>query len=734
MKILVAGNGGPGRENLLRTLRDNAALSVSDASGDDDTLWQFEKHSPDGILVFVGREPAEGWNLLQMLRIQAPARRLVALTAGSMAEARRRCAAIGVDACFERDGPPGSLLAQLASWMPPLPVNEPQRLLAVQRLHMLDTPSEAAFDTAARTAAYVADAPCSLISLIDADRQWFKARVGIRESEISRVGSFCAFTILGCDLLEVEQVFGDPRFEDIPLVRGETAIRSYAGVPLVLSSGEAVGTLCVMDRATRRLSAGQREALETLARGVVSELEARRRLVGLQEEAAVLRASDLRTMDLARNDLLTGLPNRAAMLERLKQALATAERDRSALALLLIDLDRFKAINETLGHAFGDAVLQRVALRLGSAVRASDVVARFSGDGFAVLLPGLTQFEYAERVAGKIVEALMEPFEHKGRTIEIGGSVGLAAFPRHAESESTLLRYADLALSHAKQAGGRRFATFEQSMDAEAFERMALECELRAGIEAGELELHYQPQIRLCDGAVSGFEALARWRHPRMGLLPPARFIRLAEDTGLIAPLGRFVLNEALRQVAEWHGQGLQVPSISVNVSPLQLSDNFASMLAALIATHGVDSRQVVIELTESALTADGPAVNGILEAIHEQGIGIAVDDFGVGYSSLALLRRLPITSLKIDRSFISELLSGPRDTAIVQAMLTMASSLGLQSVAEGVERYEQDVALRKLGCEHGQGYLYSQPMPAHLVGDWLREAEFGARFWSQGP
>ena len=386
-----------------------------------------------------------------------------------------------------------------------------------------------------------------------------------------------------------------------------------------------------------------------------------------------------------------------------------------------MDLDRFKWINDTLGHDVGDALLQEMAARLTGVIRDSDTVARLGGDEFAVILPALRRVEDAQVVADKIIAAVLRPISLKGHCIRVGCSVGLATYPQQGHTEEALLRHADLAMYEAKQAGGNRSQLIAEQMNDRAMERVTLESELRTAIEMGQFELYYQPQLRLDDQRLSGVEALVRWIHPRNGVMSPARFIPLAEETGLIRELGLRVLDLALAQMAAWRRQGLHVPRMAVNVSPVQLRAELIDEIAAALQRHDLAPECLEVELTESALTADGPAVNGLLQSLRGMGVSIAVDDFGVGYSSLTLLRRLPISALKIDRSFVAELTWNRHDLAIVEAILTMAHSLGLRTVAEGVEQADQNVALGVLGCQDAQDYLYGRPTDVDGITRWLQ-------------
>lgn len=721
MNIVLVEDSGLVVENLVAVLEHLPGIRViGQARGEDEAVALITEQRPDAVLLDLALSPGSGLNVLKRLRGGGLPVRVLVLTNQPADPYRQLCMDAGADGFFEKCSDLNELLALLASWMPPLPVNEPARLRALKRLQILDTPEEEVFSAIIRLTAAVVGAPMALISLVDARRQWFKARVGLDVCETSRTTAFCAHAIVRAELFEVEDARLDERFAANPLVRGEPGIRFYAGMPLVLPGGEAIGTLCVIDRVPRRLDATQRMAMEVLAHNVVTELELRQRIVELEAEVSRRLEAEARIMHLATRDPLTQLPNRAALMDRLHQGLKTAKRDHTQLAVMFLDLDRFKWINDTLGHDTGDKLLQTMASRLTQVLRESDTVARLGGDEFAIILPALHTVEEAERIAQKILATVLNPLDLHGHNVQVGCSIGMAIYPAQGDCEETLLRHADLSMYQAKELGGNQYQLFSERMNVRAVERMTLESELRAAIETGQLALHYQPQVRLADHALTGMEALVRWNHPRLGLLSPDRFIPLAEDTGLIWPLGLAVLDMAVAQIAAWVQQGLDVPRVAVNVSPAQLRDGLTEAVADTLARHGVAADRLELELTESALTADGPAVLGLLQSLRDMGLAIAVDDFGVGYSSLALLRRLPITTLKIDRSFVSELASNPQDVAIVEAVITMANSMGLRTVAEGVEEQAQNVALRVLGCDDAQGFLYSRPESASEIVPWI--------------
>ena len=721
MKIVVVEDSSLVLDNLIEILSSYPGLSViGHARGEEEAYALILSSTPDVVVLDLELSPGSGIKLLKRIRAAGLPTRVLVFTNQPADPYQKICLEAGADAYFEKSGDLNDLLLRLAQWMPPLPINEKLRLRALNRLDILDTPDEAVFSAIARLAAAVVEAPIALISLVDAERQWFKARIGLDIRETSRTVSFCAHALVNGELLEIEDASLDERFADNPVVRGEAGIRFYAGMPLVLPGGEVVGTLCVVDRVPRKLNATQRMTLEVLARNVVTELELRDRIRVLETEVALRHEAEIRIMHLATRDPLTGLPNRAALMDRLQHGLKTAKRDHTQLGVLFLDFDRFKWTNDTLGHDVGDALLQIIAERLTALLRESDTVARLGGDEFAILLPALHHADEAVQIAQKIITVIAQPMSLKGHSVQVGCSVGVAVYPLQGETEDTLLRHADLSMYHAKELGGNQYQVFSEQMNVRALERMTLESDLRVAIESGQLELYYQPQVSLIDQVLTGLEALVRWNHPRLGFLPPDRFIPLAEDSGLIWALGLEVLDQAVAQIAEWMRQGLQVPRVAVNVSPAQLRDGLLDAVEATLRKHDVPAAMLELELTESALTSDGPAVLGLLQSLRDMGVAIAVDDFGVGYSSLALLRRLPITTLKIDRSFVSELASNYQDIAIVEAVITMANSMGLRTVAEGVEEQAQDVALRVLGCNDVQGYLYSKPAAVAVATSWL--------------
>jgi diguanylate cyclase (GGDEF)-like protein len=417
-------------------------------------------------------------------------------------------------------------------------------------------------------------------------------------------------------------------------------------------------------------------------------------------------------------DALTDLPNRALLRDRLRQAINAARRDGTRVAVLLVDLDQFKDVNDTLGHQSGDRLLVELGHRLRDRMRASDTVARLGGDEFAILAPTVADAVAARTVAETARAELARPFALDGLQLEVGSSVGIALFPDHGEDEEDLIRHADVAMYLAKE---RRsgLELYAAESDHYSPERLALVAELRGAIEREELELAYQPKVALGDGTLRSVEALIRWPHPTRGLLMPDVFIPLAEHTGLIRPLTRFVLTAALRQCREWQAAGLDV-SVAVNLSARDLLDaDLPDQVAALLERFGVDGSKLELELTESTFLADPVRARALLVRLSELGVALAIDDFGSGYSSLGYLKQLPIDVLKIDKSFVMAMDGDADDAAIVRSTIGLARNLGLSVVAEGVETDRVWHELASLGCTLAQGYFVGRPMPAAELEAW---------------
>ena len=466
--------------------------------------------------------------------------------------------------------------------------------------------------------------------------------------------------------------------------------------------------------------------LEWLSIGVVTDKDGQpMRYVGVFNDITEMRRKDENIRHLAFHDPLTGLANRALLLDRLEHGIDLARRDRCRIGVIFIDLDRFKVINDSLGHDVGDELLRQIAGRLAGCLRESDTIARIGGDEFVVLIKDAGELSDYAALAEKVIAAVGEPLEVCGHAMQTGASVGIACYPEDGEEVVVLMKHADAAMYAAKAAGRGTYRFFQKAMTERAVHRLKLEMELRNAVASGDLELHYQPQVALAGGELCGVEALVRWRHPQLGLVPPSDFIPLAEETGLIGPLGDWVLAEACRQLALWQAQGLSVPRVAVNLSALQLQQgDLIERIVGLARRHGIAPTALEIELTESAVMANPEYISRVFARLRNLGVRIAIDDFGTGYSSLAYLRRLPIDTLKVDRSFVMNADRDAGDAQIVRTVIALAHSLHLEVVAEGVESEAQAAFLRSCGCATVQGFLYARPLPARAFEAWLRERE----------
>jgi diguanylate cyclase (GGDEF)-like protein/PAS domain S-box-containing protein len=431
-------------------------------------------------------------------------------------------------------------------------------------------------------------------------------------------------------------------------------------------------------------------------------------------DVSTARALSLRMSYLAQHDSLTDLPNRILLSDRLTEAIAMAHRYRRKLAVLYVDVDRFKHINDSLGHDIGDRLLQSVAARLHACVRSSDTVSRQGGDEFVVLLSEVTHVQHAGISAEKILLALRTPHRIDQHELRLTVSIGIASYPDDGMEAEVLMKNADFAMYHAKESGRNNYQFFQPEMNIRAVERQSLENGLRHAMERQEFVLHYQPKMNLETGAIIGVEALIRWRHPQRGLVPPAQFIPVAEECGLIVPIGRWVLREACRQARAWRDSGLMLMRVAINISAVELRDkDFVAGVRSILTDTGLEAHYVGLELTETCLLQDSKSTAAALQALKDLGVGLALDDFGTGHSSLSHLKRFPIDTLKIDQSFVRDITTDADDASIVSAVISLGKSLHMRVVAEGVETREQLVFLRDQGCAEAQGYYFSHPVVA---------------------
>jgi diguanylate cyclase (GGDEF)-like protein/PAS domain S-box-containing protein len=455
---------------------------------------------------------------------------------------------------------------------------------------------------------------------------------------------------------------------------------------------------------------------------------------GTVQDITESKRAEERIRHLAYYDGLTQLPNRHLFLENVTQALNQARRHDRVLGVLSMDLDQFKRINDTLGHSTGDRLLKEVAARLREGLRAHDTVAhgegelgiaRLGGDEFCILLNEIGQLHDAAKIARRIVESFTQPVVIDGNELFVTTSIGIALFPVDGEDAETLLKNADAAMYHAKSQGRNNYQFYGRAMNARALEKLAMESLLRKAIERSEFELHFQPKLDLRNGCIAGAEALIRWRHPELGMVPPGDFIPLAEESGLIVAIGEWVLEATCRQSLEWQRAGLPAVPIAVNISsPHFRHSGLLPTVARVLQESGLPARLLEVEVTESMLMADLKATLGTLHRLKDMGLRLSIDDFGTGYSSLAYLKRFPLDALKVDRSFVKDTPGAADDAAITSAIIAMAHSLKLEVVAEGVETRAQLAFLRARGCEYAQGYLISRPVAAPDLARLLAQAE----------
>ncbi len=425
-----------------------------------------------------------------------------------------------------------------------------------------------------------------------------------------------------------------------------------------------------------------------------------------------LQEQQVRLNRLAYNDLLTNLPNRTLFFDRLRHAIVRSNRQQSQVAVMLLDVDRFKNVNDSLGHDAGDIMLQTLGRRFSREMRDSDTLARFGGDEFVVIIEGLHGTEDAAHIATKLLEVAAKPLKVCDRVVNTSVSLGVSIYPDDGDDAETLIKHADLAMYKAKEEGKDCFHFYQEGMNQAAVDTLTLEGDLRRAIAEDQLFLHYQPQVSLSRDELSGVEALVRWQHPGRGVIPPFEFIGLAEEAGLIDALGDWVLREACRQMKEWLDNSLNVPKVAVNISLRQLKDtNFVRSVQSVLQETGLDAKYLEIEITESSAMENADQTIGILAQLSDMGISLSIDDFGTGYSSLAYLKRFPINKLKIDRSFVCEITQDSTDEAIANSIVALAHSMNLVVVAEGVERKEEANVLRSQGCDHAQGFLFARPL-----------------------
>jgi diguanylate cyclase (GGDEF)-like protein/PAS domain S-box-containing protein len=508
-----------------------------------------------------------------------------------------------------------------------------------------------------------------------------------------------------------EEAIGKPLAEVFRIIDSITRMTARDPLEMAVEQNKTVGLTvnCVLIRRD-----GFESAIEDSAAPIHDRAGRITGAVIVFHDVTAARAMSVQMTHSAQHDVVTNLPNRLLLNDRIAQSIASGRRWNRPLALIFLDLDRFKYINDSLGHAIGDKLLQSVSKRLLASVRASDTVSRQGGDEFVILLSEITYPEDAATSAKKILLSLSAPHSIGGHDLQVNASIGISVYPEDGENAETLIKNADMAMYHAKESGRNNFQFFKEEMNLKAVERQSLEESLRCALEREEFLLHYQPKINLHTGEITGVEALIRWQQADRGLVPPSQFVPIAEDCGLIVQIGRWVLREACRQAREWQDAGLPFKRISINVSAVEFRDKgFVESVRAILSETGFQARYLDLELTEGVLMEDAESTASVLQALKRMGIHLAVDDFGTGYSSLSYLQQFPIDVLKIDKSFVQRITSDPDGSSIVSAIIDMGKNLKQCVIAEGIETEQQRAFLQAHHCAEGQGYLFSRPLAA---------------------
>jgi diguanylate cyclase len=593
--------------------------------------------------------------------------------------------------------------AESASYTKPaIPPDEDERLQELYGLNLLGSASEQRFDRYTTLVADLFDFPVVLITLVDTNRQWFKSACGWSVRETSRDVSFCAHAINAPEVMVVRDALKDERFAGNPLVTGGPKIRFYAGAQVHGPSGKTLGTLCVIDYKPRDFDDRQCRRLRQFADLLESEI---RHHYDLEQVRAAVEFS-------AYYDPLTRLPNRRLLTDRLTQLIALCEASRCQLAVLLFNVAGLRLVNQSLGTQSGDELLRQVADRLRAVCPVGGSTARLQADEFVLAVPLLDEETgNIDQVAGRARAELEKPFLLEGGEQYLRILIGGSMFPEHGALPKVLLEKASAAIRFSGR-DDLGIRLFTQAESVSISQRLKIESSMRGALEKDQFFLRYQPIVYLGTGELAGVEALLRWHSPELGSMDPEEFIPIAEQAGLIVPLGRWVQKEVLRQLRVWCDQGEWHTPVALNVSAVELlKPDIAQELLEQLEQAGIPSRLLLVEVTESSLLSDNTVVDANLTQLHKAGVRVNIDDFGTGYSNLSHLRRLPICCLKIDRSFMSGVPGHKDEVALTEAVVNIARTLGLSIVAEGLESREQLEFLRRAGCTYAQGFLIAQPL-----------------------
>jgi diguanylate cyclase (GGDEF)-like protein len=575
--------------------------------------------------------------------------------------------------------------------------------------------------------------PIALVSLVDKEDQWFKSRCGIDFSGTRREVSFCGHAILDHEPLIVPDAAEDPRFADNPMVVNPPHVRFYAGVQLYSIDRMPLGTLCVLDRVPRTLSDDDLDILRDLARMTEQLIHFRQLATAAQSLHAHvyvdgadpdLAAAAGQVEYLLTHDALTGLANRQVLVRTIGDNLETWKRDGQHVLVATINVDKFKRLNEQLGHHAGDRALVAITTSLQNLLRPGDLLARAGSDEFVLLLPGLGDDSVARDRLRQLLQAVTREFTAPGAddAVPLTCSIGYAIFPEDGADGDVLLNDATMAVRRAKALGGGQIQRYSEELNQAMQRKVTLENQLRHALERGELSLNYQPKTDLHDGSVAGLEVLVRWAHPDHGAISPAEFIPIAEESGLVVPIGEWVLRTAVAQRRAWSDAGVPDVPVAVNLSGKQfLGTDVVALVEGVLRESGLPPHLLELELTESISMDDPTRTADLMRRLRDLGTTLSIDDFGTGYSSLSYLKRLPVDKLKVDRSFVLDIHQSADSLAMVKAIIAMAHTLRLAVIAEGVESDEQVAALRSAGCDQIQGDYFSKPLDADACADYLR-------------
>lgn len=593
---------------------------------------------------------------------------------------------------------------------PEIPADEEERLDELYRLKVLDTAAEMRFDRYTSLVADIFDFPVVLVSLVDRERQWFKSSFGWSVRECPRDISFCGHTINQDGVMVVPDAKKDKRFAGNPLVTGDPHIRFYAGAPVHCPNGRPIGSLCLIDHKPREFDDQQCKQLRQFADLIENEIRH-------NADLELLRAS---VEFSAFYDPLTKLPNSRLLIDRLTKLLELSEADQRQVAVLLFNVTGLRLINQSLSTEAGDQLLKQLAERLQRCCPAGGTVARLQADEFVLVFPSFKrETGHIDWVADRARAALEKSFGLLGKEHYVQVQIGASVFPENGVTPAALLEQASAAIRFSNQGEPGAIRYFNKAESVSISESVKIESNLRGALENNELSLRYQPIVNLEDGKLAGVEALLRWHNPELGEVTPDKFIPIAEQSGLIVAMGRWVQQEVCKQIKAWRRENDWVLPVAINVSAGELLQPvFSENLIQRLKADGIAPEQLWVEVTEFSLVSDCPTVDQNLEQLSNALIRINIDDFGTGYSSLSYLRRMPISSLKIDRSFINGLPHNKHELALTRSILSMASDLGLGTVAEGIENQQQYDFLRDHGCKMGQGFLMAQPLPASQIAD----------------